>query len=230
MVVPDLLNQISNDDAMWSFHCRMWYSWNVEVNVLLVDCKVELVVRVGWRNVEIFFRSKLFFHYVYACAWFQRFPCSIVSMLDANVFRLHKFPCSFWRAKSFVQTFIINLLWTGRFTLNNEHIFRAIKFPPSITDWFGFWLGWLGEFYVLNFSKRLLNEFTDWLLFNCRTQFIISFGPIVIVQWDPWWWSRKYVWFSIQNFSSLQFHNFWNTLSWKCSLKDDCIPPCLIEC
>ena len=22
---------------------------------------------------------------------------------------------------------------------------------------------------MLNFSKRLLNEFTDWLLFNCRT-------------------------------------------------------------
>ena len=26
---------------------------------------------------------------------------------------------------------------------------------------------------MLNFSKRLLNEFTDWLLFNCRTQLII---------------------------------------------------------
>ena len=24
---------------------------------------------------------------------------------------------------------------------------------------------------MLNFSTRLLNEFTDWLLFNCRTQF-----------------------------------------------------------
>ena len=29
---------------------------------------------------------------------------------------------------------------------------------------------------MLNFSTRLLNEFTDWLLFNCRTQFIISSG------------------------------------------------------
>ena len=45
-VVLDLLNQISNVDAMQLFHCRMWYSWNVEVNVLLVDCTVELVVRV----------------------------------------------------------------------------------------------------------------------------------------------------------------------------------------
>ena len=34
---------------------------------------------------------------------------------------------------------------------------------------------------MLNFSTRLLNEFTDWLLFNCRTQLTIPFGPIVIV-------------------------------------------------
>ena len=56
-VVLDLLNQISNVDAMWSFHCWMWYSWNVEVNVLLVDCTVELVVRVRWCNVTVFFRT-----------------------------------------------------------------------------------------------------------------------------------------------------------------------------
>ena len=29
---------------------------------------------------------------------------------------------------------------------------------------------------MLNFSKRLLNEFSNWLLFNCRTQFIIPSG------------------------------------------------------
>ena len=45
-VVLDLLNQILNVDVMWSFHCRMWWSWNVEVNVPLVDCTVALVVRV----------------------------------------------------------------------------------------------------------------------------------------------------------------------------------------
>ena len=45
-VVLDLLNQILNVDAMLSFHCRIRHSWNVEVNVLLVGCTVELVVRV----------------------------------------------------------------------------------------------------------------------------------------------------------------------------------------
>ena len=71
-VVLDLLNQISNVDAMWSFHFRMWYSWIVEVNVLLVDCKVELVVRVKWRNVTIFFRSKLFFHCAHLSCFAQK--------------------------------------------------------------------------------------------------------------------------------------------------------------
>ena len=45
-VVLDLLNQVVNVNAMGSFHCRIWHSWNVEINVLLVDCTVELVVRV----------------------------------------------------------------------------------------------------------------------------------------------------------------------------------------
>ena len=32
---------------------------------------------------------------------------------------------------------------------------------------------------MLNFSTRLLNEFSNWLLFNYRTQLIIPSGPIV---------------------------------------------------
>ena len=31
-------------------------------------------------------------------------------------------------------------------------------------------------------------------------------------------------------FSSLQSDKFWNTISWKCSLKDNCIRSSLIEC
>ena len=81
------------------------------------------------------------------------------------------------------------------------------------------------------FSKRLLNELSNWLLFNCRTQLIIPSGPIVIVsQWDLWWWSRRQVWSFIQDFSSFQSFNFWNAISWKCPLKNNCIRSCLIEC
>ena len=45
-MVLDFLNQVSNAGAMQLFHCRMRYAWNVEVDVLLVDCTIELVVRV----------------------------------------------------------------------------------------------------------------------------------------------------------------------------------------
>ena len=67
-------------------------------------------------------------------------------------------------------------------------------------------------------------------MFNCRT-LIFSFTPIEIVfQRDLRWWTRRQVWSFIQNFSSFQSHNFWNAISWKCSLKDDCIRSCLTEC
>ena len=45
-MVLDFLNQFSNAGAMHLLHCRMWQSWNVEVDVLLVDFTIELVVRV----------------------------------------------------------------------------------------------------------------------------------------------------------------------------------------
>ena len=34
---------------------------------------------------------------------------------------------------------------------------------------------------------------------------------------------------SMKDFSSFQSDNFWNTISWKCSLKDDCSRSSLIE-
>ena len=45
-VVLDFLNHFSNAGAMQLLHCRMRQSWNVEVDVLLVDFTIELVVRV----------------------------------------------------------------------------------------------------------------------------------------------------------------------------------------
>ena len=46
-VVLNFLNQVVNVDAMRLFHRRIRHSWDVEVDVLLVACTVELVVRVG---------------------------------------------------------------------------------------------------------------------------------------------------------------------------------------
>ena len=168
-VVLDLLNQVVSVDAMWSFHCWIRHSWTVEVNVLLVDCTVELVVRVRWRNVTIFFRSKLFFHFVCAwAAWLNRLSCSIVSLLT-RVFSdsssgfpdLSEEPSSSCKPWSSIS-------WE-----------RDVS---PLTTSIGLGFGEVGlENVMLNFSKKLLNEFIDWLLFNCRTQFIIPSSPIVIV-------------------------------------------------
>ena len=77
----------------------------------------------------------------------------------------------------------LNRLSCSMVSLLNTGVFcQIIKFPRSITDLFGSWLGLFGEFYTLNFSTKLLNEFTNWLLFNCRTCLIHHHSePIVIV-------------------------------------------------
>ena len=117
------------------------------------------------------------------------------------------------------------------FSYLHKNMFCILRFPRSITDWIGFGLGWFGKLHTWCFSKRLLSEFSTWLLFNCRTQLIIPSCPIVIVfQWNLWWWSRRLISSFIQDFSSFQSFNFWNAISWKCSLKNNCIRSCLIEC
>ena len=50
----------------------------------------------------------------------------------------------------------------------HKNTFRLHGFPRSITDWIGFGLGWFGKLNTWCLSKRLLNEFSNWLLFNCR--------------------------------------------------------------
>ena len=114
---------------------------------------------------------------------FTSSPVPSVSMLDANVFRQFlRFPRSIRRAKFFCANIYHRSLVNGTFFLYpQKNTFCVLRFRRSITDWIGFGLGGFGEFYMLNFSTRLLNEFTEWLLFNCRTQFIIPSSPIVIV-------------------------------------------------
>ena len=230
-VALNFLNQVVNVDAMRSFHRWIRHSWDVEVDVLLVACTVELVVRVEWCNVTVFGRNK-FFHCVCACARFHRFPCSIVNMHDAYVFRqFHSFPFFYLKNQVLRANVYHRSLVNGTFFLCHKTRFCVLRFPWSITDWIGFGLGWFGKLNTRCFSTRLLNEFTDWLLFNCRTQLIIPSGPIVIVfQWDLWWWPRRQVSFLVQDFSSFQSFNFLNAMSWKRPLKNNCIRSCLIEC
>ena len=230
-VVLDLLNQILNVDAMWSFHCWIWHSWNVEVNVLLVDCTVELVVRVKWRNVTIFFRNKLFFHYVCAWGgWLHKFTCSIVSMLNTNVFRqCLRFLRSIWRTKFFVQTLFIDLVWTGRLSTKTRSVSSGFPHRSQI----GLGLDWVG----LEGLTRWTSPKDCWtsLPTGCCSTVEHNWSFPLVQSWsclnEIFGGGRgdKYV-LSYKTSPVFNLFNFWNAVSWKCSLKDDCIRSCLIEC
>ena len=57
-----------------------------------------------------------------------------------------------------------------------------------------------------------------------------TFSPIEIVfQRDLWWWTRRQILPFIQFLSRFQSFNFYNTMGWKCSLKNNCVRSCLIE-
>ena len=116
-------------------------------------------------------------------------PRSIVILQDVFVFLSIGLPRSIGRTKFFLQL-TNNLLGNGlpRFFFNG---FRE--------------LGWLGRIRLKYLSTRLLNEFSYWLLFNCRAQFIIPSGPIEIgFQRDLRWWTRRQV------LSFIQFSPFLN--------------------
>ena len=63
----------------------------------------------------------------------------------------------------------------------HKNTFCVLRFPRSITDWIGFGLGWFGKLDTRYFSERLLNEFSNWLLFNCRTQLIFPLVQLYLV-------------------------------------------------
>ena len=148
-VILDLLKLVVNVNAMWSFHHRVRHSWNVEVDVFLIDCKVELV-RVWRCSITMVGRTK-FSHCVCVCAWFHGFPRSIVNMHDAIVFTLHGFHRSIWRTKFFLQTFIIDLLWTGRFSFypQNHVLSPGVSPFDHRLDWVWIGLVWKIQHEVL---------------------------------------------------------------------------------
>ena len=228
-VILDLLNPVVKVNAMWSFHHRVRHTCNVEVDVFLIYRKVELI-RVWRCSITMSGRIK-FLHCV--CTWFHRFPRFIVSMHDARCLQTISQVSLFYLKSQvlFANVYHRSLVNGTFFPFSHKNTFCVLRFPRSITDWIRFGLGWFGKLNTWCFSKRLLNEFSGWLLFNRRTQLIIPSGSLVIVsQWDLWWWSRRQISSFIQDFSSLQSFNFWNAISWKCPLKNNCIRSCLIEC
>ena len=125
-VILDLLNQVVNVNAVWSFHHRIWHAWDVEVDVFVINRKVELV-RVWRCNITMFEENQL----LALCA--SLLPQ--VSPFDRDhSWRdgLHISQVS--RTKFSLQPFTNNLSWTGR-------VFLLHKFHRSINNWIGFGLG-----------------------------------------------------------------------------------------
>ena len=98
-----------------SFTVECGTSGTLRVNVLLVYYRIELVVRVEWRNFTMFVRVHVVLSLCVLLSCWRSSGCPDPS-----------------EARSFsVRTFIIDLMGTGRLTFNNKHALRVIKLPWS---------------------------------------------------------------------------------------------------
>ena len=211
-------------------------SWNFEVYVFLNSFTNCLIIRVEWRNFTMYSLCVLLSCYAHQVALihreFAQHGCFQTDYELQSRQAWSQVALIFLMHRVFRETFLIGLMGTGRFTFNNKHVLHVPRLPWSITDWFWDWLGWLEEFCLSsNFSSWLSNNFTFWLLITVKPN-----GTFPLVQS---WSCRNEIFgggrgdmlqFLMSDFSSLQSHNFWNTTSWKCSLKDYCIRSSLIEC
>ena len=193
---------------LWErFHRRIGNTRDVEINVLVVHCKVELI-RINQR----------FLRWQSSCTL-----CNLSSLSgcpDLSWFFKTRFSSSLSGCPDLSEELSSSC--------NLPTISWVTGCPRSIFNGFRE-LGWLGRTRLTCSSKWLLNEFPNWSMFNCRT-LIFSFTPIEIVfQRDLRWWSRRQVLLFIQFLSISQSFSSYNAMGWKCSLKNNCVRSCLIE-
>ena len=87
----DFLNQVMNANALRAFHHRIGNTGDVEINVLVIHRKVELI------RVITIFEITIFLHFVQSS--FHRLPRSIVTFQDALFFLFRRLPRSIRRTK-----------------------------------------------------------------------------------------------------------------------------------
>ena len=179
----------------------------------------------------MFGRNK-FYHCVCACARFHRFPCSIVIMHDANVFRqFHRFPVLSEDPSSLCKRLSSISCERDVFPFSTKTRSVSSGFPDRSQIWIGFGLGLFGKLNTWCFSKRLLNEFSNWLLFNCKNPIDhslwsncdrVSMRSLVVVEETSIVFHTRLLQFSI--FQLLECKKL------EVSLNNNCIRSCLIEC
>ena len=121
-MIFDLLNQVMNANALRAFHRRIGNTGDVEINVLVIHRKVELI------RIITIFEMTILLHFVqsFLSVGLPRF---IVILQDVFVFLSIGLPRSIGRTKFFLQL-TNNLLGNG--------------LPRSIFNGFRE-LGWLGR-------------------------------------------------------------------------------------
>ena len=159
--ILDLLNQVVNVNAMWSFHDRVRHAWDVEVNVLLIDCKVELV-RVWWCSITMSGRTR-FLH--------------CVCLLDSTGFPvLSEEPSS-----SCNRLPTISCEWDV-FPFSTKT--RSISTGFPVRSQIGLGLDWVGleDSARGAYLKNCWTSFpTGWLMFNCKPDW--SFPLVHVREW-----------------------------------------------
>ena len=115
----DFLNQVMNANALRAFHRRIGNTGDVEVNVLIVRRKVELI------RIITIFEMTIFLHKVQSFLSIG-LPRSIVIFQDAFLFHSIGLPRSIGRTKFFLQL-TNNILGNG--------------LPRSIFNGLGNWVG-----------------------------------------------------------------------------------------
>ena len=123
------MNQVMNANALRAFHHRIGNTGDVEINVLVIHRKVELI------RVITIFEITIFLHFVQS--FFHRLPRSIVTFQDAFFFLFRRLPRSIRRTK---------------FSLRLTNNLLGHRLPRSIFNGFRE-LGWLGRTRLKCFSK-----------------------------------------------------------------------------
>ena len=192
-VILDLLNQVVSVNTMWSFHHRIWHTEDVEVDVFVINRKVEFV------RVNTMFERTNFLHFVRAS--FHRFPRSIVISHDAFFFIFHRFIRSIWRTK---------------FSLRLTNNLLGHRFPRSIFNGLKTWVGLEKTAWSVSPSDCWTSFPTGWC------SIVESDWSFLLSNWDRFVkrslvvGKNKYC--LSYNFSSFQSFNFYNTMGWEYTL------------
>ena len=173
-------------------HLTAWQACSDLAHVVLVLVGVRrvtvVIIHIGLEGVLVVIHFFVAILFVNCCI--RRYSLYITRMFSDS---LSGFPYLSEEPSSSCKPFSSISWGTGRFTFNNKTHLACPQVSPIDHRLVWVLVGLVGRTLRVEHSPRdCRTTFTNWLLFNCRTQFIIPSSPIGIVsQRDIWWWSRR---------------------------------------